>query len=63
MTAIEEARMHKYNIEQEICKRLTEFTEETGLRVSELDLELIDTRVVNDSRRLTAYSVRIRVTI
>lgn len=63
MTAIEEARMHKYNIEQEICKRLTEFTEETGLRVSELDLELIDTRVVNDSRRLTAYSVRIEVTI
>ena len=63
MTAIEEARMHRYNIEQEICKRLTEFTEETGLRITTLDLECIDYRTVGNKRDLTAYSLRIEVTI
>ncbi|KKN65436.1 hypothetical protein LCGC14_0481560 [marine sediment metagenome] len=63
MTAIEEARMHRYNIEQEICKRLTEFTNETGLRVTTLDLSCIDCRTVGDKRDLTAYSLRIEVTI
>lgn len=63
MIAIEEAQLHKRNIEQELCERLTEFTEETGLRVTSLDLECIDLRTMGDPRHLTSYAVRIGVTI
>ena len=63
ITAIEEARMHRYNLEIEICNRLVEFTEKTGLRVTALDLECTDCRTVGDKRDLTAYSLRIEVSI
>lgn len=62
-TALEEAKALKYNLEVEISRLLTKFTEETGLTIEGLDLTTMRVHAMSDEFKPCSYTVLLDIRI
>ncbi len=62
-TALQEAQEEKCLIEGILAKQLQEFTNRTGLRITDIELELVDVTHVADEHRKYIYRVELEMRI
>ncbi len=64
ITAVQEAQIAKREIERYLCAEFVQFSKNTGLLISGIDVEATETTSLNDEfRKYGAYRVEVQVTI